>query len=354
MFSLRFFCFFLISALAFPCFSVAKRITKNSPLLINGAGASFPYILYSKWFFFYRKVDPEVMINYRSIGSGGGIRQFLKGTLDFGASDVPMSKKQMEKIKGSVLHIPTTLGAVVISYNIDVKSEKKEPLRLTGPLLVDIYMGKVTRWNDKKIAQLNPKVSLPDQNIVTIHRADGSGTTAIFTEYLAQYSTDWLKQVGKGKAVNWPKGIGGKGNEGVMGLVRKIPGAIGYIAMSYAMNRNLIMAELQNASGYFVKPSIASVTAAAEESFKTTNDLFWPLVFAKGKEVYPMSSYTYLLVYREMQSKKGKAFLKFLNWLLNKGQSFCEPLHYAPLPQFVLQKVKEKVQSIKVADNDKI
>ncbi len=328
-----------------------RPVKSKKPLLINGAGASFPYILYSKWFLEYRKVDPDIMINYRSIGSGGGIRQFLTGTLDFGATDVPMQKEQIQKSKKEILHLPTALGAVVVSYNLNLP--KEVTIRLTGEVLADIYMGEIKKWNHQRIIEINPGVSLPAQNIVPIYRADGSGTTAVFTEYLGQFSENWIKKVGKGKSVNWATGIGGKGNEGVMGLVQKIPGSIGYLAMSYAINRKLPMAHMQNMSGHFVKASIHTVKTSAKQILKTTNDLFHPLVVAKGADVYPMSSYTYLLVYKEMLSTKGQALVQFLNWSLGAGQSFCEQLHYISLPSAVVKKVKNKVRSIKVVDDDK-
>lgn len=345
---------FIVACLSLT-FSYGKVPPKNyrlkKPLLINGAGASFPYILYSKWFLEYRKVNPMIMINYRSIGSGGGIRQFLTGTLDFGATDVPMLKEQIQKSKKKILHLPTTLGAVVVSYNLPTLKNKN--LRLTAPLLVDIYMGKIKKWNHKKISEINPTLSLPDQNIVPVYRADGSGTTAVFAEYLVQFSEEWLNKMGKGKSINWITGVGGKGNEGVMGLIKKIPGAIGYIAMSYAVNRTLPTVEIQNKSGHFVKASIDTVKTSAQQMLKKTNDLFQPLVTAKGPNVYPLSAYTYLLVYEEMLSDKGKALVQFLDWSMDTGQSFCEKLHYIPLPKIVIEKVKNKVRSIKVTNDDK-
>ena len=336
------FCFFALPA--------TGKSSVRRPLLINGAGASFPYILYSKWFLEYRKVAPDVMINYRSIGSGGGIRQFLAGALDFGATDVPMSKNRLKKSKKEILHLPTALGAVVISYNLP--SLKTKTLRLTAPVLAGIYQKKITKWNHKDIRKINPKVALPDKNIVPVYRSDGSGTTAVFTEYLSQFSPEWLKQVGKGKAVNWITGVGGKGNEGVMGLVQKIPGAIGYVAMSYAVNRHLSMADVQNISGHFVSANPQTVASSAQEMLKKTNNLFPSLVSAQGVDVYPMSSYTYLLVYKEMFSEKGKALVQFLNWYLNTGQNFCKKLHYIPLPRPVIQEVKNRIQTIKVNDKD--
>jgi len=318
----------------------------SKPLLINGAGASFPYILYSKWFSEYRKIKPSIMINYRSIGSGGGIRQFLSGTLDFGATDVPIQKTQLKKTQKTVLQLPTTLGAVVISYH--VKSLKGQSIRLTADLLADIYADRIKKWNHKKITAINPHLPLPNQNIVPVFRADGSGTTAVFTEYLSQFSKNWLKEVGKGKAVAWPSGIGGKGNEGVTGLLQKIPGAIGYIGLSYALNRNLPTALIRNGSGHFVKATLNSVTQAAEWSWKKHKDWFKPLSQAQGEKAYPMASYTYLLIYKEMSPQKGTALVNFLNWAIESGQTFCKDLHYIPLPKIVAKQIKQNVQTIKI------
>ncbi len=348
--------FLVVSACLFPVMlwgkpAFSSKEAGKKPLLINGAGASFPYILYSKWFLEYRKVNPAVMINYRSIGSGGGIRQFLTGTLDFGATDVPMQKEQIQKSKKEILHLPTALGAVVITYNLS--SVKGSGLRLTALVLADIYMGKIKKWNHEKISRLNPGVALPEQNIVPVYRADGSGTTAVFTEYLSQFSDTWLKKSGKGKSVNWLTGIGGKGNEGVMGLIQKIPGAVGYVAMSYVVSHNLPTAQIQNMSGHFVKANGQTVKTSAKQILQKTDDLFHSLVTARGKDVYPLSSYTYLLVYKEMLSGKGKALVQFLNWSLSAGQAFCEKLHYISLPATVVQKVKNKVRSIKVKSDDK-
>ena len=290
------------------------------------------------------------MINYRSIGSGGGIRQFLSGTLDFGATDVPMQQKQLHKTKKEVLHLPTTLGAVVVGYNL--VALEGQTLRLTAPILADIYRGQIKKWNHEKIKNINPTLPLPDQYIVPVYRADGSGTTAVFTEYMAHFSEQWLKQVGKGKAVKWPTGIGGKGNEGVTGLLQKIPGSIGYIGMSYAINRNLPTAIIRNISGHFVKATTNSVTKAAEWTWTKTENWLQPLTKAQGTEAYPMSSYTYLLIHKEISSEKGKAIIKFLNWALESGQAFCKDLHYIPLPNDVVKKIKDNIQSIKISYND--
>ncbi len=343
----------LVAASAITQIKKFVRGKNRRPLLINGAGASFPYILYSKWFSEYQKIDPSVRINYRSIGSGGGIRQFLIGTLDFGATDVPIIKSKMRTLKTPPLHIPTALGAVVISYYLPTL-KNTDTLQLTPVILADIYQGKIKKWNHKKIVAINPKLSLPDQQIVPVYRADGSGTTAVFTEYLAHFSTEWLQQAGKGKAVNWPTGIGGKGNEGVMGLVRKIPGAIGYIAWSYAANIRFPTAAVQNASGHFVKVSHENASNSATQIWKKHHDLFKPLATAKGADAYPLSSYTYLLVNQKMLSQKGLAIVKFLKWAMQKGQTFCKPLHYIPLPQPVIQATLKQIDSIYIPKDNPI
>ena len=322
----------------------AGHCASKKPLLINGAGASFPYILYSKWFDEYRKVDPSVLINYRSIGSGGGIRQFLTGTLFFGATDVPVSGQTLQKFKNPILHLPTTLGAVVISHN--VKELQNRPVKLNAHTLAQIYMGQIKKWNHSTLQSLNPHLPLPDQNIVPIYRADGSGTTAVFTEYLSLFSKEWLKTSGKGKAVHWPVGLGGKGNEGVTGLLQKIPGAIGYIAMSYALGQKLPTAQIQNSSGHFVQATLSSVSKAAEQAWKSQPTWLQPLTRVTGTQSYPLAAYTYLLIPRDMSSQKGRAFLKFLHWSLKEGQAFCKPLHYAPLPGPVLQKIRQQLQSV--------
>ena len=336
---------FLLWSIPLSTGAKAKNKAQKKPLLINGAGASFPYILYSKWFLEYQKVTPDIRINYRSIGSGGGIRQFLTGALDFGATDVPMLKQQIQKSPKKILHIPTTLGAVVLSYNLKLKPQSLR-LKLTAPLLASIYMGEIQKWNHEKIKALNPKLNLPDQNIVPIYRADGSGTTAVFTEYLSHFSKAWLNKSGKGKSVNWLTGIGGKGNEGVMGLIQKIPGSIGYVALSYASTRHLPFALVQNPSGHFVKADINTVKNSAEQILKATGDLFQPLITAQGPAAYPMSSYTYLLVYEKALSKKQKAITEFLHWALSEGQSFCKSLHYVPLPKAVIKKVQLRIKSM--------
>ncbi len=353
--------FFMFVGIFFTTFasSLPSFASKSRPLLINGAGASFPYILYSKWFNEYRKVDPNVMINYRSIGSGGGIRQFLAGTLDFGASDTPMQKKLLKKHKQTLLHLPTTLSAVVISYNLPLASKTADqtanqtPLRLTANLLARIYTGKIKKWNDPQIKAINPQQTLPDHNIIPVYRSDGSGTTAVFTEYMAEFSKTWLKLVGKGKSVYWPVGVGGKGNEGVMGLIRKLPGSMGYIGLSYAIGggRHFPTALIQNKSNHFVKANSDTVKYSAEQIWKKHHNVFQPLVTASGKRAYPLASYTYLLVHQKtMSARKGNPLIKFLKWALKDGQAFCKSLHYIPLPQPVVQTILQQVKTIQTTN----
>lgn len=315
-----------------------------APTLINGAGSTFAAPLYSKWIAEYRSIDKSVEINYQSIGSGGGVRQFIAGTTDFGASDDPMKDDEIKQLKSPMVHIPTALGAVVITYNIPGVTQS---LKLTAEVLAEIFLGKITKWDDAKIKALNPGVTLPSQMIVVAFRADGSGTTAVFTEYLAAKSPEWLAKVGKGKSVKFPTGLGGKGNEGVTGLVRQNPGAIGYIEMTYARVNNLPMASVKNKSGQFVLPSLDSVTSAASSFKAIPADLRMSVLDATGKDAYPISSYTYMLVSKKMDATKGPAFLSFLKWALDKGQDLAQTLSYAPLPKAVQEKAKQALASIK-------
>jgi len=311
---------------------------------ITGAGASFPYPLYTKWFTEYQKSHTDVQINYQSIGSGGGVKQFLERTVDFGASDAPMTEEQLKKATAPVLHVPTVLGAVVITYNI---KGIESGLKFNGELIADIFLGKVTKWNDPKIVKLNPKAKLSG-DILVVHRADGSGTTSIFTDYLAKVSSDWKTKVGSGTAVNWPTGLGGKGNEGVAGSVKQSVGAIGYVELIYAENNKLPYATLSNSSGNFVTPSMKSVSAAAA-SVKIPDDFRVSLTDASGKDSYPISGFTYLLVYQQMtDADKGTKLVNFLKWALNEGQEYPEKLFYAPLPKAIQKRALEKVGSIQI------
>ena len=325
------------------CISCFPNKTQKS-LLINGAGASFPYILYSKWLLEYRRVNPAVAINYQSIGSGGGIRQFITGTLDFGGTDIPVSKEDIESTKKEILHIPTTLGAVALTYNLSLNGKKQ--LRLTAGILSQIFRGKVTVWNDPQLKKLNPDINLPQQDIVVIYRADGSGTTSFFTEYLSLLSKDFLNDVGKGKSVPLPVGVGGKGNEGVMGLVNKIQGAIAYIGVSYAVSQKLPLAAIKNKSGQFIKPSLQSIKSAANQVMQSNKSYTASLINIQGKNSYPLAGFTYIIIAKKMPEKKGKALVNFLKWSLSQGQKFSEPLHFISLPNIVVQSALQKLSQV--------
>ncbi len=313
---------------------------------INGAGATFPYPIYSKWFSEFQKTNPEFQINYQSIGSGGGIRQLLENTIDFGASDAPMTDEQLAKSKTPILHVPTVMGAVVLTYQVPgIEGE----LKLNGSIISEIFMGKLTQWNDPKIQKLNPTLKLPAQTILVVHRSDGSGTTAIFTDYLSKVSPEWKEKVGAGTAVNWPAGLGGKGNEGVTGLIKQTPGSIGYVELIYAENNKLPVSLLQNKVGQFIKPTAKSVTSAAASVLKNLPaDFRVSITDAEGKDSYPISSFTYLLIHASMEGEKGKALVTFLNWALKQGQKMAEPMSYAPLPEKMIKKVEAQVKGIQV------
>jgi phosphate transport system substrate-binding protein len=312
--------------------------------LMNGAGATFPYPIYSKWFDEYTKVDPSVRFNYQSIGSGGGIRQITERTVDFGASDGPMTDEQLQKAPAALFHIPTVLGAVVATYNLPGNLK----LRFTPDLLADIFLGKITKWNDPRLAAANPGVSLPNQAILVVHRSDGSGTTYIWVDYLSKVSKEWEKKVGRGTSVNWPVGLGGKGNEGVAGQVKTTPGALGYVELAYAIQNKLPAAAIRNAAGKFIEPSIPSTTAAAAGAAKTMPaDFRVSLTNAPGEDAYPIASFTWLLVYKEQADPvKGLAMVKFLRWAIHDGQKFTADLLYAPLPTPVVQQIEAKLGQI--------
>ena len=317
---------------------------------LTGAGATFPYPLYSKWFDEYAKLT-GVKINYQSIGSGGGIRQLSEGTVDFGASDSPMSDAELAKAKfGPILHIPTVLGAVVITYNVPALST---PLDLTPQAIADIFAGKITKWNDARIASLNPTVSLPSSDILVVHRSDGSGTTYIFTDYLSTAVPSWKASIGKGKEVNWPAGLGAKGNEGVAGQVKQTPGAIGYVELAYAKQNRLPIAAVKNKAGKFVIASVPAVTAAAAGVAKTlpaNTDFRISVVDAPGPDAYPISSFTWILVYQHQRdSVKGKKLVDFLKWALTSGEPLAPSLDYAPLPSEMIPKVQAKAATIDFA-----
>jgi phosphate transport system substrate-binding protein len=311
---------------------------------LNGAGATFPYPMYSKWFSEYHKVHGDVEINYQSIGSGGGIRQVLAGTVDFGASDGPMTDEQLAQSKTKILHVPTVLGAVVPAYNIPgVTSE----IKFTPEALAGIFLGKVTSWNDKALTSANPGVNLPNQPIIVVHRSDGSGTTFIFTDYLSKVSPEWQSEVGKNTSVKWPVGLGGKGNEGVAGMIRQMQGAIGYIELIYAVQNNIPYGVVRNAAGNFVKASLDSVTAAAASVKSMPADFRVSITNAPGKDAYPISSFTWLLIpVRSKDPAKGKILSNFLNWMLDNGEKMTAQLTYAPLPENVASKVRTEIKQI--------
>src|SRR5690242_15992128 len=301
--------------------------------------------MYSKWFSEYHNAHPDIQINYQAIGSGGGIRQVTSGTVDFGASDGPMSDQQLQESSVKLLHIPTVLGAVVPSYYLQ---GIYEPLKFTPEALAGIYLGKIKKWNDQAIASANPGVKLPDQAIAVIHRSDGSGTTYIFTDYLSKVSPEWQQKVGKGTSVNWPVGLGGKGNEGVSGQVKNTPGALGYVELAYAVKNKLPVASVKNAAGKFIEPTIASTTAAAAGAAKSMPDDFRAsLTNVLGDDAYPIASFTWLLVYKDQPNEaKGRAVAKFLWWMSHEGQKYADDLLYAPLPQAVVKQIEAKIKQI--------
>ncbi len=315
----------------------------SAQLLINGAGATFPYPLYSKWFDQYAKVDPSARFNYQSIGSGGGQKQILAQTVDFGASDGPMSDENLAKAPGQILHIPTVAGAVVVTYNLPGNPK----LKLDGATIADIFLGKITKWNDPHIQALNAGAKLPATDLVVVHRSDGSGTSYIFTDYLSSISKEWDSKVGRNTSVKWPAGLGAKGNEGVSGQVKQLPGAVGYIELAYAHQNNLPFAELKNSAGQFITPSIASVTDALA-SAKIPEDFRFSMVNPPSPQAYPIAGATWLLVYENQKDPaKGRKLVEFLNWALTQGEKIAPTLDYAPLPNELQQRVLQRVKTIK-------
>ena len=333
----------MIRRIALLCVALALPAVGQTTL--NGAGATFPYPIYSKWFSEYHKAHPDIEINYQSIGSGGGIRQVLAGTVDFGASDGPMSDEQLSQAKGfQIMHIPTVLGAVVPAYNVPGVTGE---LKFTSEALAGIFLGKVTKWNDPVLAKANPGVNLPAQDIVVIHRSDGSGTSFIFTDYLSKVSPEWASSVGKNTSVKWPVGLGGKGNEGVAGMIRQMQGGIGYIELIYAVQNNIPYGVVKNAAGNFVKASLESVTAAAASAKSMPPDFRVSITNAPGKDAYPISSFTWLLIpVPSKDANKGKILNDFLNWMLDQGEGMTSQLTYAPLPENVASKVREAAKKI--------
>lgn len=322
----------------------------SAQMKLNGAGATFPYVIYSKWFDVYHQ-NTGIQFNYQSIGSGGGIKQVIEGTVDFGASDAPMSEAQMKQVKDKqgtdILHIPTVMGAVVITYNLP---GVEKGLKITPDVLADIYLGKITKWNDSRIVSDNQGVNLPDKAIFVTHRSDGSGTTNIFTGYLSKVSEAWSKKVGQGTAVKWPAGLGGKGNEGVAGLVKQTEGSIGYVELAYAEKNSLPYAALKNKAGNFVMPTFDAVSAAAAGFVKNMPaDLRVEITNADGKDSYPISGFTWLLIYKDMKNKaKAKAIVDFLKWAVTDGEKYAKDLYYAPLPKEVVKLDQEKISQISI------
>jgi phosphate transport system substrate-binding protein len=338
-----------LSKLTIACAAASALVTgvAAQQQRINGAGATFPYPIYSKWFSEYNKLHPNVEINYQSIGSGGGIQQVTKETVFFGATDGPMTAEQLQGAPGKILHFPTVLGAVVPVYNLPGVAE----LKFSGPVLADIFLGKVTKWNDQTIAKLNPGVTLPATDITVAHRADGSGTTYIWVDYLAKLSPEWKSKVGVATSVNWPTGVGGRGNEGVSGLVKQTPGAIGYVELIYALQNKIAYGSVLNAAGESVKATVESVTAAAAEAAKAMPpDFRVSITNAPGKGVYPISSFTWLLLYENAKDKaQAKTMVDFVKWALTDGQKFAPDLGYAPLPEAVVKLEMAALAKIKVS-----
>src|ERR1044071_5644239 len=326
----------LFSALLFafgcsPGGANSNGVSGSSSISLQGAGATFPNPLYQKWLSEYGKLHPNIRIDYQSIGSGGGIKQIKEQTVDFGASDAPMKDEDLKSAPGELLHIPTVLGAVVLTYNLQGVSQ---PLRFSPAVIADIFLGKIKRWDDAAIKNDNPGVTLPAADITVVHRSDGSGTSAVFTDYLSKVSPEWKEKVGTGTSPKWPAGLGAKGNEGVTGQVKQTPNTLGYVELAYAVQNKLPVALIKNASGNFVEPSLDAVTAAAAESLSTTpEDLRVSITNAGGATAYPISSYTYLLVYKDQRdAAKGKALVDFIWWGIHDGERFAKDLQYAPLP----------------------
>ena len=317
----------------------------GAPIRLQGAGATFPNPLYQKWLSEYGKINPNIRIDYQSIGSGGGIKQIKEQTVDFGATDSPMKDEDLKGAPGEIIHIPTVLGAVVITYNLQGISQ---PLRFSPDVVADIFLGKIKRWDDARIKADNANASLPAADITVVHRSDGSGTSAVFTDYLSKVSPEWKEKVGAGTSPNWPAGLGGKGNEGVTGQVKQTPNTVGYVELAYAVQNKLPVALLKNSSGNFVEPSLDAVTAAAAESIATTpEDLRVSVTNAAGASAYPISSYTYILAYKEQKDAvKGKALVDFLWWGIHDGERFAKDLQYAPLPAEIVKRAEAKINAI--------
>jgi phosphate transport system substrate-binding protein len=322
---------------------LVAALTTAQAQKLTGAGATFPYPIYSKWFSQYSAAHPGVQINYQSIGSGGGIRQVTAGLVDFGASDMPMTNEMLASSKVKLVHIPTVLGAVVPVFNVPGVSN----IKFSGPVLADIYLGRISMWNDGRIAKDNPGVNLPDRKIIVVHRSDGSGTSFIFTDYLSKVSKEWEGGPGKGTSPSWPVGVGGKGNEGVAGLVRQLPGAIGYVELIYALQNRISYGDVRNASGHWVRASIAGVTQAAASIKKMPADYRVSITNAPGATAYPISSFTYLLIpARSADPAKGKVLRDMLSWIVRYGENEASGLSYAPLPKNLVEKELKTIYAL--------
>jgi phosphate transport system substrate-binding protein len=325
--------------------SLACSTSTGGNVQLQGAGATFPNPLYQKWLSEYGKLHTNIKIDYQSVGSGAGIKQIKEGTIDFGASDSPMKDEDLKSAPGELLHIPTVLGAVVLTYNL---SGVSQTLKFSPDVVADIFLGKIKKWSDPRIAADNAGVKLPAADITVVHRSDGSGTSSVFTDYLSKVSAEWKEKVGTGTSPSWPVGIGGKGNEGVTGQVKNTPNTIGYVELVYAVQNKLPVAHVKNAAGSFVEPSIDAVTAAAAASVATTpDDLRVSITNAVGANVYPISSYTYILVYKSQKdAAKGKALVDFLWWGIHEGEAFAKELQYAPLPAEIVKRAEQKINSV--------
>jgi phosphate transport system substrate-binding protein len=337
--------FITFAALAFGCSGRREGGAEGGATRLQGAGATFPNPLYQKWLSEYGKTHPDVKIDYQPIGSGGGIKQIKEQTVDFGASDAPMKREDLDSAPAELLHVPTVLGAVVITYNLQGIAQ---PLRFSPQTIADIFLGKIRKWDDASLKADNPGVQLPAADITVVHRSDGSGTSAVFTDYLSKVSPEWKERVGAGTSPNWPVGQGGKGNDGVTGQVKNQPDTIGYVELAYAVQNKLPAALVKNASGNFVEPSLDAVTAAASESLNATpEDLRVSITNASGAGAYPISSYTYILIYKEQKdAAKGRALVDFLWWGIHDGEGFARDLQYAPLPADIVKRAEVKLNSI--------
>jgi phosphate transport system substrate-binding protein len=336
---------FLVAAFALACSGSGGSGGSGGPIALQGAGATFPNPLYQKWVSEFGKVHTNMHIDYQSIGSGGGIKQIQAQTVDFGASDAPMSDADLKAAPGELLHIPTVLGAVVVTYNV---ASVTQPLHLSADVVADIFLGKIKKWDDPRIKADNPGVNLPAADITVVHRAEASGTSYVFSDYLSKVSPEWKGTVGTDKSPKWPVGQGGKGNEGVTGQIKQQPNTIGYVELAYAVQNKLPAALIKNASGKFVEPSIDAVTAAAAAtSAQTPDDLRVSITNAAGDTAYPISSYTYILAYKDQKNaEKGKALVDFLWWGIHDGERFAKDLQYAPLPAEIVKRAEAKINSI--------